>query len=66
MKKHDKSTPVNSDENAAGSDARRAPRDGGKGRAARVKPARKPTFAAFLKSIPPGDAYDVQDFARIQ
>lgn len=66
MKKHDKPTPVNSNENATSSDACGAPREGGKTRAARARPARKPTFVAFLKTIPPGDAYDAQDFARVQ
>ncbi|PLP96904.1 hypothetical protein [Cupriavidus pauculus] len=66
MKQHDKPTPGNLDESAADTDTHRASRDGGKPLAARAKPARKPTFAAFLKTIPPGDAYDDQDFARVQ
>ena len=65
MKQHDKSKPGHLDDSAAGTDTGGASRDG-KSRTARARPARKPTFAAFLKRIPPGDAYDDQDFARIQ
>lgn len=65
MKPHDKPDARGIDEGAAGADAGRRPRRGRKSRARRAQAARKPTFAAFLKTIPPGDAYDDQDFARI-
>jgi len=32
----------------------------------RIRAAKRPSFAAFLMSIPPADAFDEQDFARIQ
>lgn len=35
-------------------------------RAARPKTKSPLSFAAFLLTIPPGDAFDAQDFARIQ
>ncbi|SDP14321.1 hypothetical protein SAMN04488595_10514 [Ralstonia sp. 25mfcol4.1] len=65
MKQHDKSNAGGLDEGTAGADAGGQSRSGGKSRTSRAKSARKPTFAAFLKTIPPGDAYDDQDFARI-
>lgn len=62
MKRHDKPFSGEHDESdkAGPSGAGKPPR------ATRSKPARRPSFAAFLRAIPPGDASDEQDFARIQ
>lgn len=65
MKQHDKPNAGGLDEGTAGPDAGDQSRSGGTSRTSRARSARKPTFAAFLKTIPPGDAYDDQDFARI-
>lgn len=32
----------------------------------RVRATRRKSFAAFLMSIPAGDTFDAQDFARVQ
>lgn len=32
----------------------------------RVRATRRKSFAAFLMSIPAGDSFDAQDFARVQ
>ena len=62
MKRNDKSFSAKHDESAkAGPSATGKP-----SRAKRSKPARRPSFAAFLRAIPPGDASDERDFARIQ
>lgn len=61
MKHPDKPSTAKQDSSTTGNQA------GSKSRPARSrKPARKQSFAAFLRSIPPGDAFDEQDFARIQ